>query len=273
VNTKGQILNDGCGSIWASGTVLPKEGLVVFDGADCDFSDALTYSEAVFALHISDGSLAWRWRPTRVDPGCDFDFGATPNAGLDKAGDAVFLGLGGKDGYYYSLDPTTGTQRWGTNVVFGGFAGGFIATAAYDGANVVGSTAIGDFGRFEAAGEKFCDPGNPRDLPMQEPSVHAFNATTGAIEWQASKAASFAPTTVAGGMSFNGLALNGTVVQIRSVVSGQLIKSVQLPASNWSGIATVGDALVLGTGSSYGSPTTGIEVLTPGGKAPVIPSP
>ncbi len=58
---------------------------------------------------------------------------------------APFHGVGGKDGTYYSLDPTTGKPRWGTNVVFGGFIG----TAAFDGKHVFGSTAIGDFGRFE----------------------------------------------------------------------------------------------------------------------------
>ncbi len=41
----------------------------------------------------------------------------------------------------------------------------------------------------------------------------------------------------------------------------------------WSGVATVGDALVLGTGtSSQGSPD-GLVVLTPGGTPPVVPSP
>ena len=127
------------------------------------------------------------------------DFGATPNAGVTARGTATFLGVGGKDGTYYSLDPATGHLRWKTNVVFGGFSGGFIATTAYDGHRVYGSTAIGDFGNFEKGTQIFCDPGNPRDPAMQEPTVHAFDAATGAVAWQADNAASFAPTTVAGG--------------------------------------------------------------------------
>ena len=51
-----------------------------------------------------------------------------------------------------------------------------------------------------------CDPANPADVKMQEPSVHAFDARTGAIRWQAAGASSFAATTTAGGMTFNGLA-------------------------------------------------------------------
>jgi hypothetical protein len=106
---------------------------------------------------------------------------------------------------------------------------------------------------------------------MQEPSVHAFDAASGAIAWQASHAASFAPTTVAGGMTFNGLALNGVVVQVRDAATGQLLNSLHLQASCWSGVATVGDALVVGTGSSYAAQPSGVEVLTPGGRAPAVP--
>ena len=271
-DAQGRLQNDGCGGVWSSGTVLPDQGLVVFDIADCHFSNPPPYSESVFALHIDTGLPAWSFRPVRTDQECDLDFGATPNAGVDARGTTVFLGVGGKDGTYYSLDPATGHQRWATNVVFGGFSGGFIATTAYDGTRVYGSTALGDFGRFEGNGEVFCAPGNPRDTPMQEPSVHAFDAATGAVVWQGVHAATFAPTTVAGGMTFNGLALNGAVVQVRDAASGRLLKSVPVPASNWSGIATVGDALVLGTGSTYAASPAGIEVLTPGGKPPVVPA-
>ena len=179
--------------------------------------------------------------------------------------------MGGKDGTYYSLDPATGHLRWKTNVVFGGFAGGFIATAAYDGTRIYGSTAIGDFGNFEGAGEVYCDPSDPLDLPTQEPSVHAFDAATGAVVWQADRGASFAPTTVAGGMTFNGPALGGAVINVRDAANGDLIDQVGIPGSNWSGIATVGDALVLGIGSSYTARPAGIAVVTPGGKRPIVP--
>jgi len=47
---------------------------------------------------------------------------------------------------------------------------------------------------------------------------------------------------------------------------------VELPQFNWSGIATVGDALVLGLGSTNSAEHAGIEVLTPGGTPPVVPS-
>jgi len=273
LNAQGQVAEDGCGSVWSSGTVLPALGLVVYGTADCDFLNTQPMSESIIALRIDDGRLAWQYRPPLPDLDCDWDFGATANAGVDANGNALFLGEGGKDGTYYSLDPSTGALRWSTNVVFGGFSGGFIATTAYDGQRVYGATAIGDFGRFERSGHQLiCDPSNPRDMLSQNPSDHAFNAQTGKVLWQANQVASFSPTTVAGGMTFNGLALAGNVIQVREAKTGRLIVSVKLPQANWSGIATVGDALVFGLGNTYYPGHAGIEVVTPGGAAPVVPS-
>ena len=268
----GQVLNNGCGSVWSSGTVLPSLGLVVFDTADCDFSNTQHLSESVFALHISNGHLAWVYHPDLSAIGCDWDFGATPNAGITPRGKATFLGVGGKDGTYYSLNPATGKLRWATNVVFGGFAGGFIATTAFDGSRVYGSTAIGDFGKFEKDTAVLCDPSNPRDTAKQEPTTHAFNATSGAVVWQDQNAPSFAPTTVAGGMTFNGPTLTGNILQVRDAATGRLLDSVALPGANWSGVATVGNSLVAGIGSSYTAQPAGIAAITPNGVPPVVPS-
>jgi len=140
-----------------------------------------------------------------------------------------------------------------------------------DGTRVYGATATGDFGRFEGAGEVYCDPSNPRDTPIQEPSMHSFEARNGSIAWQADKAASFSPTTVAGGMTFDGLA-GGPVLQVRDAKSGKLLDGVSLAQSCWSGVATVGNAVVLGTGSSYQGSGDGIEVLTPDGTRPSVPA-
>jgi hypothetical protein len=50
------------------------------------------------------------------------------------------------------------------------------------------------------------------------------------------------------------------------------LTQIDLPQANWSGIATVGDAVVLGLGSTYDPSSSGIEVLTPGGDPPIVPS-
>ncbi len=271
VDAAGQVLNDGCGSVWSAGTVLRQLGLVVFDTADCDFSNNQSLSEAVLALHIDTGQLAWVYRPTVPNVDCDWDFGASANAGISPSGAATFLGVGGKDGTYYSLNPQTGSLRWATNVVFGGFSGGFIGTAAFDGIRVYGSTALGDFGRFEKDTQVLCDPGNPRDTPMQEPSAHAFDAATGAVVWQANQDASFTPTTTAGGMTFNGPALAGNILQVRDAATGALLAKTSIPGPDWSGVATVGDALVTGIGSTYNAQPAGVVALTPDGSRPAEP--
>jgi polyvinyl alcohol dehydrogenase (cytochrome) len=271
VNAQGAEPDDGCGSVWSSGTVLPALALVVFGVADCNFADGPS-AESVLALHIGNGRLAWSYHPNLPDLECDWDFGATANAGVTAQGVATFLGVGAKDGTYYSLDPVTGRLRWSTNVVFGGFSGGFIGTTAFDGHGVYGATAIGDFGRFESNGPQLCDPSDPRDTQSQNPTDDAFDARTGGVLWQRDGAASFAPTTVAGGMTFNGLGLAAPVIQIRDARSGRLVTQVALPQFNWSGIATVGDALVFGLGSTYNADGDGIEVVTPGGVPPVVPT-
>jgi hypothetical protein len=72
-------------------------------------------------------------------------------------------------------------------------------------------------------------------------------------------------------MMFNGLALAAKVIQVRDASTGRLLTQVGLPQFNWSGIATVGDALVFGVGTTASADSSGIEVLTPGGASPVVP--
>jgi polyvinyl alcohol dehydrogenase (cytochrome) len=266
----GHVLDDSCGSVWSSGTVLPDLGLVVFGSADCDFTAAQRYADSIMALRIDTGTVAWIYHPLGDAPACDFDFGTSANAGVSASGVTSFVGEGSKDGTYYSLDPATGQLRWSTNVVFGGFSGGFIGTTAYDGHQVFGSTALGDFNPGRE-GNKLCDPSNPRDKAVQNPTTHAFDASSGVIAWQMNTASSFAPTTVAGGMTFNGLAFAKDVIQVRDAATGGLIVELKLPQSNWSGIATVGDALVFGLGTDFNPGSSGVEELTPGGKPPVVP--
>ena len=92
------------------------------------------------------------------------------------------------------------------------------------------------------------------------------------MTWHETLSSSFAPTTVAGGMTFSGLALSEAAFNVRDAATGNLIAQVKLPQANWSGIATVGDAVVLGLGNTYNPAHNGIEVLTPGGAAPVVPT-
>jgi polyvinyl alcohol dehydrogenase (cytochrome) len=261
VDDNGTVLNDGCGGVWSSPTVDAAHGVVVLDVADCNNQALGPYNERVLALRIANGAPAWVFTPPRVaqgDPPCDWDFGATPNLGAAPDGSS-FLGVGGKDGTYYRLDPATGHLVWMKNVVFGGVDGGFIATSAYDGHRVYGATALGDIG--------FCERGNPADLPVQEPSLHAFDASSGAVAWQQVHAPSFAPTTIAGGMVFNGHATDPQI-QIRDASNGLLLTVLPLPASSDSGVVVSRNALFFGTGGSEQGTPVGVYAYTPLGATP-----
>ena len=259
------VLFDSCGSVWSSGTVLPDLGLVVFGTADCNFLGAAPYADSVIALRIRNGTVAWTFHPLASAYACDDDFGATANAGVSALGRTVFLGEGAKNGTYYSLDPRTGRLRWATNVVFGGSSGGFIGTTAYDGVRVFGATGLGDFLPNKGGVRPVCDPADPRDLQNENPTDHAFDARTGAVVWQAGGDYSFSAVTVAGPMTFNGLAL-GKAVVVRHASTGSLLAQIPLSSFNWSGIATVGNALVLGLGSTSDASGSGWRSSRPAGR-------
>ena len=239
----------------SSPTLVESRGLIVLDVADCDFQNKPPYNEAVFALRVQDGTLAWNFRPSRPDPSCDWDFGASANYGTLPNG-TPFLGVGGKDGTYYSLDPTTGALHWSTNVVFGGFSGGFIGTTAFDGTRAYGATALGDFGRFENFPNLGCSD-DPRNELIQEPSIHAFDASGGAVAWQGQASQSFGATTVAGGMTFVGTGISRQI-QIRDAATGNLIRAIPLPSAPDGGVSVVGKSIFFGTGSSEQSAPTGV---------------
>jgi polyvinyl alcohol dehydrogenase (cytochrome) len=259
--------NDGCGGVWSSPSLDAARGLVFVGVSDCNNHGLPPYAERVIALHTKDGTVAWVFTPPRLqgvpagqDPPCDFDFGATLNLGApDATGAATFLGIGGKDGTYYRLDPATGALVWNTNVVFGGAAGGFIGTTAFDGSKVYGATALGD------VATPTCEPGNPNDTPLQEPSMHAFNAAGPSGQnqvWSQQGAQSFGPTTVAGGMTFSGYAL-GPQVQVRNASTGALLTSLTVASDCFCGITVSGNAVFFGTGSPQQGTGDGIYAFTP----------
>src|SRR5262249_10504989 len=146
---------DGCGGGWSAASVDARRPVLFFAASACGESE-----EAIIALHF-DGSPAWHWKPRPVDPN-DLDFGAAPNLFSIRVGHhrRDVVGIGGKDGTYYTLDRTgvngvtgvrwdgpdpSGLPYWRTNVVPGGSAGGIIGPAAVDNAarRVYFSTAPG----------------------------------------------------------------------------------------------------------------------------------
>ena len=268
-DSTGQPQNDGCGGVWSSPSLDPVRRLVFVGVADCGAQGRPLYSERVLALHALDGSLAWVFTPPRLqgvaagqDPACDFDFGATVNLGSPDpvTGAPAFLGIGGKDGYYYRLDPATGALVWQSRrVVFGGGAGGFIGTTAFDGQRVYGATAIGDLGASPCTSD-------PTDTPVQEPSIHAFNPD-GTTAWEGTGAQAFGPTTVAAGMTFSGYAF-APEVQVHDASTGRSVATLAAASDCFCGVTVSGNAVFFGTGSPQQGTGDGVYAFTPLGAPP-----
>jgi polyvinyl alcohol dehydrogenase (cytochrome) len=259
--------NRVCGNVWSSAAVDTKYRLVFFGTADCHDVAVPPYHNAVIALNADTGRLRWVFRPDRKGA-CDFDFGASPN--LIDLGFGHYVGIGGKDGTYYLLDRLTfrpqGRLVWSARVVFGGNEGGFIGTTAVDGSEVFGATAIGDGHIINPNPADLCDPSNPKDTFLQDPSMHAFDLLghRGRIAWQQGKNYSTAPTTVTNGVVFSGLLGINTIFGLNAYDerSGVLLKTFAMPGSVNSGATPVGRMLFVGSGTTPDGSGSGVHAFT-----------
>jgi outer membrane protein assembly factor BamB len=266
--------NRGCGNVWSSAAVDEQLGLVFFGTGDCNgVATDLPFHEAVIALESRTGKLRWVFSPHLKDTRpCDFDFGASPNI-IDLV-TGRFLGIGGKDGTYYLLDRLTGEPVWQTNVVFGGIVGGFYGGAAFDGAHIFSATGVGDGNPFTLTG--LCDPSNPRDTFLQEPSVHALNAAPSVpsnqrILWEQSKNQSFGATSLGNGVvfsgfigippGFDGIPPVGPALNAYDAGKGTLLATFPLPGSVNSAATPVGNMLFVTTGNVIDGSGRGVHAF------------
>lgn len=249
--------NRGCGAVWSSAAIDAGYHLVYFGTGDCNESATPPYHEAVLALDADTGFLRWAYRPRSSDT-CDLDFGASPN--LITYADRHFVGIGGKDGTYYLLKGRTNDPRgelvWARNVVFGGSAGGFFG-AAFDGEHIFAATAIGDGNIYTQTG--LCDPSNPEDTFLQEPSVHALNIQDGGILWQQTQNHSVAPTSLANGVVFSGLiGIEGFGLNAYSARTGERLATIPMAGSVNSAATPLGEVLFVTAGTSVDGSGSGV---------------
>jgi outer membrane protein assembly factor BamB len=127
--------------------------------------------------------------------------------------------------------------------------GGFYGAAAFDGTQIFSATGIGDGNPFTQTG--LCDPSNPEDIFIQEPSMHALNAVDGSILWQQTSNHSFAATSLADGVVFSGLVgIEPPVLNAYNAQSGKLLTSFPMPGSVNSAATPVGKMLFVTSGNS-----------------------
>jgi len=250
----------GCGNVWSSPALDTTTKTLFFGTADCpdnsghqcsaDGSDALCHpgsaydytkrwsplSEAIIAISAVDGHVLWSHQdhvPLNKD---DDDYGASAQL-FTLANGRKVVGEGNKDGSYTVLDRANGAVVWhaveqGNGNVHSGLAiGGFLGATAVLNGTVYGGSAI--------------------DLPWTAHALTpfvAFAGATGARSWQAVQFYSYAPTTAANGVVYEG-ALDD-VLRAYDASSGRLLSAIPLGAPISSGAAIGAGTLVIGTGTS-----------------------
>ncbi len=154
-------------AVWSTPTVDAARGLLYVTTGDNYTEPATATSDAIVALALTDGRIAWLKQTTPNDAyngscnrdhrsncpfesGPDFDFGAS--AILLQRGERLLAGQ--KSGIVYALDATKrGEILWQTRVGEGGLNGGVQWGMATDGEYVYAATS--DVGRARWAGDPF----------------------------------------------------------------------------------------------------------------------
>jgi outer membrane protein assembly factor BamB len=218
----------GCADVWGSPTVDLDRDLVFVGTGDCPTSPEGwgRFAAALVALDLDTGEPVWSYQP-REPNNDDFDFAGAPNL-FDGTDGTPLVGLGSKDAAYYAVERDTGDPVWQTQVTEPGLerpgsnfsTGGFIGGTAFADGIIVGGTAVGG-----------------------SPYLHALEAETGDIRWQADDpAATYAAAAEAGGVVFIG----GTDFTFRALdlQTGEILWSEEMMGAVSGGAAVAGDDVV-----------------------------
>lgn len=250
---------DGCNDIWSSPAVDPAAGLVFFGTGNCPDGHA-----AVEAISLSGGTPEWTFIEPAADHGTDDDFGSSPIIASEHGRPVVVEG--GKSGWIYVLDETTGAlvssaevaQPGQTGDNLAGAIGGFIGSMALAPVNgdpvVFGNSAI----PAPFSGDGVTSSGASPDTslltdPTRLSSLHAYDIATGRVLWQEPlQTASYAPVTEAGGVLF-APSTTSFALQAYDDATGLPLWAMPLASSPSGGVAVVGSSIYFGTGT-YQSP-------------------
>ncbi len=186
-------------TVWNSPAIDAQRGQLYFGTGENMSSPATLTSDAIFALKLDSGAVAWTYQATAgdawnsacdtehddscpVEDGPDFDFGAAIMLVTTSDGRDLVIG-GQKSGVVHALDPDSGALVWQRRVGRGGIQGGV------------------HFG-MAAAGDRIfvpiTDMSDGRSYPHSPRSgLHAIDARSGQPLWYAQ-----APNDVCGERQF-----------------------------------------------------------------------
>jgi polyvinyl alcohol dehydrogenase (cytochrome) len=173
--------------IWTAPAIDEQRNLLYVGTGENTSAPATDTSDAILAINMDDGSLAWKFQATENDifltgcmrepdgPNCppeysinlDVDFGAAIMLAQRSDGSDLVL-AGQKSGVVWALEPDTGELVWNTKIGPGGASGGVHWGMAFD-------------------GEKVYAPNNLSTGPTadgSDPGLFALDVNTGAIEWE-----------------------------------------------------------------------------------------
>jgi polyvinyl alcohol dehydrogenase (cytochrome) len=174
-------------AIWGAPAIDERRGLLYFGTGDSYTSPAPKLSDAIVALRLDTGKIAWSYQATRHDawnvgcmmkekPNCpredgpDHDFGTAAILAADSRGrERVFAGQ--KSGWVHAVDPDTGQLLWKTRVGRGGLMGGvYFGLAAREDMLFVPVNDAPDGGVHDEAAK---------------PGLYALDVRDGRVLWQA----------------------------------------------------------------------------------------
>ncbi|MBD2757668.1 outer membrane protein assembly factor BamB family protein [Spirosoma validum] len=173
--------------IWSSPTVDTKRGLLYYGTGENYTTPATTTSDAIQAVDLKTGKLAWSFQATKDDtwnlacpgnPNCpekvgpDYDFGMAPILAKQPNGYDLLV-VGQKAGIVYGLSPDDGNVIWQTRIGHGGALGGIHWGMATDGKLVYAANADNKYGI------------NPKvdSLIKPAPGLFAIDIMTGNVVW------------------------------------------------------------------------------------------
>ena len=229
--------------VWSAPTIDASRGLLYFGTGENYSMPASDLSDAIVALHLSDGRIAWANQTLQGDTwnaaceygksgesaeincpdirGPDFDFGAPPILTTLANGQDIIL-AGQKSGMVYAMDPeNNGRTLWAIRAGMGGYKGGIHWGMASDGETLF--VGVAD------------TPGHRQSVGPARSGIHAYDPATGELRWARLErglceeakmrcwAAASAPVTATDELVLVG-GLDG-VLRIHSSRSGELLWS------------------------------------------------
>lgn len=172
--------------IWTAPAIDEKRGLIYVGTGENTSAPPTDTSDAIIALRMEDGSVAWQFQATPNDifltgcaedtsgPNCppdysinkDWDFGAALMLAQRRDGSDLVL-AGQKNGVVWALDPDSGALQWSTKVGPGGAMGGIHWAMAFDGERVFAANNLSTGATADGA----------------DPGLFALDVNNGEVLW------------------------------------------------------------------------------------------